>query len=259
MLAQTLGTSIDAVTAYHYEPVTLGAAALPTPGNAIRFDAARRTVAHAVAALPSAVTVSTEVAPADRIADALLDRAAQVDATLVVLGPDQRGHVTEQVLHRAACPVAVAPADPLLVAERLERIAVAFDGSPTSRVAIIAAADLALAADASLTLLCVAHREADADRLEHEAAGVLAQLGHQDAGYELLDGPPVPALRAAAERFDLLACGSRGRGRITSAILGSTSAGLVGDAPCPVLVTGPGLRRDGRRPLGVGVPPTLPL
>ena len=59
----------------------------------------------------------------------------------------------------------------------------------------------------------------------------------------VLRGRPASVLADEAERSaaDLLIAGSRGRGGIASAVLGSVSAELVDHAPCPVLVarTGP--------------------
>jgi nucleotide-binding universal stress UspA family protein len=50
------------------------------------------------------------------------------------------------------------------------------------------------------------------------------------------DGRPVPVLLAAAEGADLLVVGSRGRGGMRSALLGSVALHCVSHAPCPVLV-----------------------
>jgi nucleotide-binding universal stress UspA family protein len=44
---------------------------------------------------------------------------------------------------------------------------------------------------------------------------------------------------AAEERAELVVVGSRGRGRIKAALLGSVSNDLIGVAPCPVLVVPP--------------------
>jgi nucleotide-binding universal stress UspA family protein len=45
---------------------------------------------------------------------------------------------------------------------------------------------------------------------------------------------------AADERAQFLVVGSRGRGLLKSAVLGSVSSALAGDAPCPVVVVPPG-------------------
>jgi nucleotide-binding universal stress UspA family protein len=55
------------------------------------------------------------------------------------------------------------------------------------------------------------------------------------------EGRPVPALLEAAEGADLLVVGSRGRGAMRSALLGSVALHSAGQAPCPVLVVHPGV------------------
>lgn len=68
---------------------------------------------------------------------------------------------------------------------------------------------------------------------------LLAQSGVADAQVEVAVDASVPAglRRIAAERdAELLVVGSRGRGTVKAALLGSTSHALVADAPCPVVV-----------------------
>ncbi len=43
-------------------------------------------------------------------------------------------------------------------------------------------------------------------------------------------------LLAAAQEADLLVVGNRGRGNLAAALLGSTSAKVADEAPCPVVV-----------------------
>jgi nucleotide-binding universal stress UspA family protein len=54
-------------------------------------------------------------------------------------------------------------------------------------------------------------------------------------------GDPVERLAATAESEDaaVLVVGSRGRGALASALLGSVSAGLPARAPCPVVIVPP--------------------
>ncbi len=67
----------------------------------------------------------------------------------------------------------------------------------------------------------------------------------------LLFGRPASAIVEEAQRTaaDLVVMGSRGRGPITSALLGSVSAEVVDHAPCPVLIA----RRTTLRSLVLGV------
>lgn len=255
--ARLLDADVMAATAYRYEPVSLGSAAVPRADNEARLAAADRVVDHAAGHAPDDVRVRSRVIPADDIAGALVDLAAEVGAALLVLGSDHRGHVTADVVRRAPCPVVVAPADPLLAIAPPDGVAAAFDGSPSSRMAVVAAARLGLLAAAPLTVLAVAGDADGARALERDAIGV-TDIEGQEVRLEVLTGDdPARELRRAAERFDLLVCGSRGRGRLTSALLGSTSTALAADPPCPLMIVPHQLRRDARRPLGVGKPPTL--
>lgn len=69
------------------------------------------------------------------------------------------------------------------------------------------------------------------------AAQVAEVLGpdHQ-ATITVVESGPAEALLAAAADADLLVVGNRGRGNIAAALLGSTSAKVADEAPCPVVV-----------------------
>jgi nucleotide-binding universal stress UspA family protein len=72
---------------------------------------------------------------------------------------------------------------------------------------------------------------------EHAAAA----LGIDGAEIRVVRGDPGPALCALAAEVSAraLVVGSRGRGGIKRALLGSVSDYLVRNAPCPVVITGP--------------------
>ena len=55
---------------------------------------------------------------------------------------------------------------------------------------------------------------------------------------EMLEGSPAEAIIEVARtrESELIVMGSRGLGRITGAVLGSTSQKVVAHAPCPVLI-----------------------
>ena len=77
---------------------------------------------------------------------------------------------------------------------------------------------------------------ADADELLDRTIEVLGLPEDAERRVELDD--PIDGLVTACEEedADLVVVGSHGRGRITSALLGSVSAGVVGRAPCPVAI-----------------------
>jgi nucleotide-binding universal stress UspA family protein len=85
--------------------------------------------------------------------------------------------------------------------------------------------------------------EVDEGELRRRIEPVLSGAGLDSSQVALHTeaGEPADVLRrvAAAHQAELLVVGSRGRGRATAALLGSTSHSLAGDAPCPVLVVPP--------------------
>ena len=80
-------------------------------------------------------------------------------------------------------------------------------------------------------------RDADASVIVAEAA---AALGMPDAQTRVLRGDAASAVCQLAADLDARAIviGSRGRGGIKRALLGSVSDAVVRNAPCPVVVTG---------------------
>jgi nucleotide-binding universal stress UspA family protein len=153
--------------------------------------------------------------------------------------------VTDRLLHRAPCPVAVAPvgfsfadAD---AAPRL--IGVAFTDTPDGHAALAMALALAGPARAGVRVLTVADPLVDG-RTGRVAKAVLrrgidALPSARSAGGEILSGQPADALAAASGAFGLLVCGARGYGPVRTVVLGATSHSLVRKAACPVLVVPP--------------------
>jgi nucleotide-binding universal stress UspA family protein len=138
------------------------------------------------------------------------------------------------------------------------RVLVGVDFSPESRAAVRAARDLVKRTSGDLTLAHVrpvsdiraAVVEERGDLL-HLPSGSLARtiaahyaerLGkmarrRKNESYRLLRGDPAPGLcREAARGFDLLFLGTRGRGRATAFLLGSTVQEVVHRSPIPIVV-----------------------
>lgn len=91
---------------------------------------------------------------------------------------------------------------------------------------------------------------ADADRHDAESrrAGeevlrtTCSSLGLRDVETVILEGSPGAALcdLAASLPADAIVLGTRGRGGLRRAVLGSVSDHVVRHAPCPVVIPGPG-------------------
>jgi len=72
---------------------------------------------------------------------------------------------------------------------------------------------------------------------EAAAAQVAAVLGpDHGATISVVEGGAAETLVAAAADADLVVVGNRGRGNLAAALLGSTSAKVADESPCPVVV-----------------------
>lgn len=131
----------------------------------------------------------------------------------------------------------------------LQRIGVAYDGSPTARAALVAATRLAQATAADLVVLVAGRTAEHAATWLHDAR--LSLHGTVEYQTRALIGDASALLAQATDGLDLLVCGSRGRRRPLAAVLGSVSAHLVAHARCPVLVVPPGVGRSSTAPLGI--------
>jgi nucleotide-binding universal stress UspA family protein len=85
----------------------------------------------------------------------------------------------------------------------------------------------------------------DEQRAEELLAQAAAELGvPRDATRTVRNGGEPAALLDLARDLDatLLVVGSRGRGAVRAALLGSFSLSVLADAPCPVVIVPPGAR-----------------
>ena len=148
---------------------------------------------------------------------------------------------------------------------RTLRFLVAIDFSPESKLAYEVARDLAFRTGASMTLAHVrpysdvgaAVSEDRGDLVKKKASALASGLrthyaerfcsiarGTGKVRHLLLRGKPSLELRREARKgYDLIVIGSRGRGRIASALLGSTVRELLAKCPIPVVVASPSLKR----------------
>jgi nucleotide-binding universal stress UspA family protein len=136
------------------------------------------------------------------------------------------------------------------------RIVVAVDGSHHARQAVLTAAECAREMGATLTLLTVYHEppgfegepqySADLASAMQRASTLLAD---EEAVVQAAGGPavqkdllgaghPAAAILAATAsgQYDLLVLGTRGLGRLESALLGSVSAQVAAGSAIPVLI-----------------------
>jgi nucleotide-binding universal stress UspA family protein len=197
------------------------------------------------------------IARADSPADGLRQIAEQEDAQLVVIGPSYtsglgrlRPHsVGEKLLSEGRLPVAIAPRGYAEAEHSLSLIASAFDGSPESRRALDWAAHLTTSAAGRLRVISV-HAPIPVAGLGFTAQSVNPGLRQdlkreQDAAVAALDGPvealvrdgiPAGVLVEVSREADLLVMGSRGRGPLPAALLGSVAHYVVRRAACPVVI-----------------------
>jgi len=138
---------------------------------------------------------------------------------------------------------------------RYRHVLVAFDASPEAQLALVHAVAMAQVYRAKVALVAVvppppllawqapggmrgmheAEQEELGKALRKAADGVPDDLS---VTTQLLDGDPArELLRLSREGdFDVIVMGSRGRGRVTAALLGSVSNRVMHDANVPVIV-----------------------
>jgi len=160
------------------------------------------------------------------------------------------GSVSERVAQLATRPVAVVRGDAPV---RGGRVVVGIDGSARSLTALRWAAAEARARDADLDvvhawrlpmLVMPASMAAvpDVDLVSESAREVLDRAVADPALADLRVHPhvvhdqPAHAILGRADGAGLIVTGTRGRGRVSAALIGSVSRQLLHHAPCPVVV-----------------------
>jgi nucleotide-binding universal stress UspA family protein len=173
------------------------------------------------------------------------------------------------------------PTDKLAAAdEPRPRVVVGIDGSPDSRAALVQALLAAARRDADLDVVtCFSVelyylggapldvpdvpriREAAERRAQDVVNEVLEEVpvsgvpGVKDVDVRLfvVQGGPAHTLTERSRGADLLVVGSRGRGAVRSALLGSVALHSITHAACPVLVVHRGVGRDASPRVVVGL------
>jgi nucleotide-binding universal stress UspA family protein len=209
----------------------------------------------------------------DGVANIIVEGARAWDADVIVTGSRGHGPLATLLLGSVAAAVSERARCPILIARRptCSRIVFAEDGSDGAFEARSVLAKWPIFKGMQLKVVSVAHvdrplrsgitaavfedaRHAEADKLtevraahEHLAkesaeqlrlAGILAQA-------ELHTGDAATEILAAAQRWnaDLIVVGSRGRGAIVRALLGSVARRVLLNAKCSVLVIRRGTSR----------------
>lgn len=252
-LARTGGGEVIAVGAFPYFHRPSLAAA---PAVQVQRDEAQAMLDRELAAV--GIRARTHVVADASPARALHLVAEREAADLIVVGSTRRGVMGRVLvgddalgaLHGANVPVAVAPRGFAGGDDAPRSIGVGFDGGEESRQALRLAAELARALDAELRLLSVvdspaamaaetgysmdwanelrAHRQ---ERLR-QVIDELDVRGHGEA----VIGSAVEELTDLSKRVGLLVVGSRAWGPVRRVLVGSTAAGLMRHAACPLIV-----------------------
>jgi Universal stress protein UspA and related nucleotide-binding proteins len=165
------------------------------------------------------------------------------------------GSTTMHVTAHAACPVIAVPSPPAADVVR-HGVVVGVDGSEAAEAAIGFAFEIASDVGESLTAIHAWHdptrtgvgtmmlitydpqEVAKAERLALAQALASWQAKFPDVEVEakVVLGHPVPALVSRATHARILVVGSRGRGALSSLVLGSVSHGVLHHATGPVAV-----------------------
>jgi nucleotide-binding universal stress UspA family protein len=182
-----------------------------------------------------------------RPVEVLRSVAEKLGVTHLVVGSRGQGAVEEVLVtstsgalaREAPCPVILVPAEPVPWSEDSAdaTIVCGVDGSDDSRAAARHAGELAHRLDARLVLATVIQTLGDeppdalVEDIRAGAPGV--RVHHQTS-----NGVPAEKLLELARRREavLVVVGSRGRGAVRAAMLGSVSGALVQQADRPVMV-----------------------
>ncbi len=131
------------------------------------------------------------------------------------------------------------------------------DGSSFALAALRTARALSRRLGARLVTISVAPDEREADRLQRHVGDALGgRSGVDDAAVAVSSDPAEAIARRSEELAPSVVCMStRGRGRVTGAVLGSVARSVVRSSRSPVVVVGPNADRPGSL---VGRPPRPP-
>ncbi|HJQ49462.1 MAG TPA: universal stress protein [Gaiellaceae bacterium] len=224
-----------------------GAGALETT-NWDAIDQLRRAGAKLLEEMAQELGADREVVTELKIGDASSVVAAAAEryrADLLVVGSRGLGSVGALILGSVSRRLAVdAPCPTVIVPESGETIGdgpilCAVDDTEGARTAVATAARLSERLNARLILAHVAPENAPADHGEELLARVVADNGLGDSVERtLVQGEAAEAIVEAATSHGvgMIVIGSRGRGALASAALGSVSSAVATHASCAVTI-----------------------
>jgi nucleotide-binding universal stress UspA family protein len=179
------------------------------------------------------------------IAQEIVALAEDIGAGLIVMGSRGlggirralMGSVSDAVVRHAHCPVMVFRGEPVVFPTK---ILVATDRSREAELAATTAADLVKSTNSELHVVHVGFDQAR-DEAQNELdteVGMVREAGVTDVQAHLKFGIPARTIVDLAEEVGvgLIVMGSRGRGGVRRALIGSVSSSVVPHAHCPVLV-----------------------
>ena len=260
-LADATGAELVAAGVFQFDPIW--------GGYDPHFRDAEIEYARKIEEAAKSVGAEAEATPSSSPARGLHELAEEIGADLILVGSARHGRVGQilagsvglALLHGAPCAVGIAPSGYRdQSGDGIASIAVGFDGSEESGLALIAATQLASRIDAKVKLVAVAEpppismgkggnagRHELTEAIQEEMRKRLAEAREAipddiEAEATLITGDPVEALVDVAEApGTLLVVGSRGYGPLRRVLLGSVSTELARSAPCPLIVTPRGM------------------
>jgi nucleotide-binding universal stress UspA family protein len=212
----------------------------------------------------STIKITANLSPAH----ALHAMADVEDASLVIVGSTHKGRARralpgstgERLIHGSPCSVAVVPKEYHEHVQPLQRVGVAYNGTPEARAAAFAAAELARGLGAALVVIGVADAMAygapalmggpsspvvreDVDRHVQDSLDALVAELPTDVktSTKRLTGDPAELVTDSSRQLDLLVTGSRAYGPLRSVLAGGVSGRLLRAAHCPVIIVPRGI------------------
>lgn len=195
--------------------------------------------AKGTAASIAVTTAASRSAPA-LLSETAGELARYFDMALIGLEPENAGtrQVAEGVIFGSGRPTILMPSTSMI--DKLERIAIAWDGS---RVASRAVADAWRLMERASEVVIVT--VTDEKPLKDERAGEQLAAGLRDSGLKASfrtirseKGPIGATLQAyAAENADILVMGGYGHSRLRDFVLGGATEGVLSDLKLPVMLS----------------------